>query len=196
MTSSISRPSFSIPIPGAFLGLTRSAIHVSKPMLWVNSLQNIPVELNILKTFFHSSSSGYSSVTLPVVRWLFLLQWGRALYLSYSLSSMVLWYSSMPNAPGKNGTWEVEEVEYYFEESSAAEWLRKQGNGDGVVGVSLDPPAPLLSIWTRLRWWTVSTVKYKWSNKTYALFHLIVVYLNITSVVVLSSLRTSPVGWT
>lgn len=48
----------------------------------------------------------------------------------------------MPNAPGKNGTWEVEEVEYYFEESSAAEWLRKKGNGDGVVGVSLDPPAP------------------------------------------------------
>lgn len=57
----------------------------------------------------------------------------------------------MPNAPGKNGTWEVEEVEYYFEESSAAEWLRKQGNGDGVVGVSLDPPAPLSSIWTRPR---------------------------------------------
>ena len=105
ITSSSVSPSFSIPmLPGALFNLTRSARHVSKPMWYVNSLQKIPVALKSLKTFFHCSSSGYSLITLPVVRWWFLPQWGLALYFSYSLSSMVLWYSSMPNAPGRKGT--------------------------------------------------------------------------------------------
>ena len=103
VTSSSVSPSFSIPRSVAALKSARSAMQVSNPMLCVNSLQKMPVALKSLKTFFHSSRSGYSSKTLPVVRWLFLLQCGRALYFVNSLSSMVLWYSLIPNAPGRKG---------------------------------------------------------------------------------------------
>lgn len=95
------------------LNFTRSARHVSKPIWYVNSLQKIPVALKSLKTFFHCSSSGYSWRTLPVFRWWFLPQWGLALNFSYSLSSMVLWYSSMPNAPGRKGTYHQRCLHYF-----------------------------------------------------------------------------------
>ena len=116
MSSSSVSPSFSIPMLAARLlhvNFTRSARHVSKPIWYVNSLQKIPVALKSLKTFFHCSSSGYSCRTLPVFRWWFLPQWGLALNFSYSLSSMVLWYSSMPNAPGRKGTYHQRCLHYF-----------------------------------------------------------------------------------
>ena len=114
ITSSSVSPSFSIPMLAVrLLNFTRSARHVSKPIWYVNSLQKIPVALKSLKTFFHCSSSGYSWRTLPVFRWWFLPQWGLALNLSYSLSSMVLWYSSMPYAPGRKGTYHQRCLHYF-----------------------------------------------------------------------------------
>ena len=101
--STSSAMSCTIPRFSVALRFTSFARQVSNPILWVNSLQKMPVALKSLNTFFHCSSSGYNSITLPVVRWLFLLQCGRALYFVNSLSSMVLWYSSIPNAPGRNG---------------------------------------------------------------------------------------------